>query len=225
MIFKNLCAGNVGFFNLRELTALENAFINYTRAVQEFEKTMVNNERRRAYEAVMSGPNPELMLPIIFASLSRGEIDAVQRIQIVEQSPDTLLEKKRLMCRNIALILAAKAKEIVQKHSAFKRTFRYTPADDELLEQYFIHREIDYLELRPKVHAMYTHLRSLYERKWKERVEEERALQAQAEQEDRERDERVYYGFCVDAGDHSESMRYPEYREDWDNRHGDRFRC
>ncbi len=221
LIFKNLCAGNVGFFNLRELTDIMDEFNKYARYVRKFNIMKVHNERKRIYDDVMSRPHVDVKRLIgEFLSLSD-----IQLTHIVPLSLDSLLKQKQLMYQNIAHILATKARNIVCNHKRFKHTFRYMPSDDERLKHYFIQhtmREIDYLELRPVTHSMYTHLRSLYEAKCEkarqrreEEEEYERDLLQQEEEDEERRYQRARRGFEYDDEDHYDGLTQNGYRRDW----------
>ena len=156
-------AGNVGFFTLLELSEIVSEFNKYAYYVQQFHETKLRNEKKRIYDDVMSRTYPDVQR-LICASLRPSEIHAIQLSHIVEQSLDSLLERKQLMYRNIAHILAAKARNIVSKHSGFKSTFCYTHSDDERLEHYFFERttrEIDYLELRPIIRIMHNRAQAI----------------------------------------------------------------
>ncbi len=157
LIFKNIRAGNVDFFCYSELTELVNEFDMYTRYVREFNETKLRNEKKRIFDNVMSYSCQDVKR-LICQMMSLRDIYSVKLTHIVPLSLDSLLERKELMYRNIARILAGKARNIAWNHRAFKHTFRYTSADDERLEYYFFERtmrEINYIELRPIIRTMY----------------------------------------------------------------------
>lgn len=157
LIFKNMRAGNISFFTFSELSGIISEFEKYTQYVKKFNETKLSNERKRIYDNVMSRTDSDVQR-LINASLQYNVIHSIRITQIVPLSFDSLLEQKNLMYRNIAHILAKKARNIVCNHKGFKDTFRYKSSDEQHLEQYFIERtmrEIDYFEFRNIILTLY----------------------------------------------------------------------
>ncbi len=171
-IITKLREGNYSSFSYSELWSIMEEFKKYTRYVAWFNEVKTLNEQRRMYEFMMTNSIPEVQRLVIDMTGTQY-IKIINLIQIVPLALDSLLERKRLMYRNIALILAAKARNIACFHRRFKDTFHFRVDDGERLDEYFIQRtmeEINYLELRPAILSMYNRAKEI------RRLKEEREI-------------------------------------------------
>jgi hypothetical protein len=220
LIFKNLRAGNVNFFTAVDLSAIVTEIDEYARYVKEFRAIQRRNEQRRFYDLVVANTNPDVQ-HYITESVGVHMIHSIKLISIVPVSVDTLLERKQLMYRNIALLLAAKAKKIVCNHRGFKSTFRYTAADSTQIEEYFIQRtlaEVDYFELRPTIRAMHTRAIAVQLEKSR-RSSYESDMAREEEELENERRYRARRGFEYEDDEHEMGLSQNGYRRAW---YGDR---
>ncbi len=229
LIFKNLWAENVNFFTAVELSTMMNEFDQYQRYIKEFNSLQKRNDQRRVYDLMVANTSLDVQHHIV-ATVGVDLLDSIKSFSIVPLSVDTLMERKRSMCRNIALIFAAKAKKIVCNHRGFKSTFRYTAADSTQIDTYFIQRmlaEFDYLKLYHIIRTL--HIRAIAiqmekRRRREEREEYEKYLLEQEEEREEERFYRARNGFMYDDGEHEAELSQNSYRNNWYSGHSRGYR-
>lgn len=205
------------FFKYKDLSEMLKAIERYETFIRMMTERRRLNDVIRVLAVIESSPiNTDDVVRGIISLLSDKEVFLLLTIgDLVPLSVPDMREEKRKMYNRIADILSRKALNIIQHHTAFKRSFKYTPSDDKGLRTYFrdnITSMVDLAEYRSSIRTM--HYKCQIAR-IEELEAEERYLRRQEQEDEDDRRRRARRGFQYDYSDHEIELSQNGYRRAW----------